>query len=67
MVFTNLALFIDLRCEFQILKKSSMNHIFGHDLPIICNENVSLLKENLTGDEKWILFNDMISKRSWGK
>ena len=31
------------------------------------NENVPFLKQTVTGDEKWILYNNVEWKRSWGK
>ena len=31
------------------------------------NENVSFLKQIVMGDEKWILYNNVEQKRSWGK
>ena len=31
------------------------------------NENVPFLKQIVTGNEKWILYNNMEWKRSWGK
>ena len=31
------------------------------------NENVPFLKQIVTGDEKWILYNNLERKRSWGK
>ena len=31
------------------------------------NENIPFLKQIVTGDEKWILYNNVERKRSWGK
>ena len=31
------------------------------------NENIPFLKQIVTGDEKWVLYNNVEQKRSWGK
>ena len=31
------------------------------------NENDPFLKRMVTGDEKWIVYNNVVRKRSWGK
>jgi len=32
-----------------------------------CNEETPFLKQVVTGDEKWIIYNNVEQKRSWGK
>jgi len=32
-----------------------------------CNEKTPFLKQVVTGDEKWIIYNNVERKRSWGK
>ena len=38
----------------------------ARDSPFKRKENISLLKHIVMGDEKWILYNNMEWKRSWG-
>ena len=51
----------------QKKKKNSLNRIFTCDSLLKCNENIPFLKQIVTVDEKWILYNNVEWKRSWGK
>ena len=44
-----------------------LEHIFTCDSLLKCNENVLFLKQIVTGNEKWILYNNVEWKRLWGK
>ena len=49
-------------------KKKTFLIVFPHvDSLLKCNENVSFLKQSLMCYEKWILYNNVEWKRSWGK
>ena len=44
-----------------------LDHISAFDSLLKDNENILFLIQIVTGDEKWILYNNMEWKRSWGK
>jgi len=44
-----------------------MDRIFIYDLLLKRNENCPFLKWMIIGDEKWIVYNNVQRKRSWGK
>ena len=48
-------------------KKNLLDHISACDSLLKRNENVPFLKQIVTGDEKWLLYNNVERKRSWGK
>ena len=47
--------------------KYFLDHISACDSLLKRNENVPFLKQIVIGDEKWILYNNVEWKRSWGK
>ena len=47
--------------------KNLLDHISACDSLLKRNKNVPFLKQIVTGDEKWILYNSVEQKRSWGK
>ena len=53
--------------EVKQTKKHLLDCISACDYPLKSNENVPFLKQMRRGDEKWILHNNVESKRSWGK
>ena len=58
---------IALMFGFHISKKSLLDCISACDSLLKRNENVPFLKQIVTGDEKWILYNSVEWKRWWGK
>ena len=59
---------IALTFGFHMLsEKNLLDHISPCDSLLKCNENVPFLKHIVMGDEKWILYNNVEWKRSWGK
>ena len=48
-------------------EKNLLDHISTCDSLLKHNENVPFLKQIVTGDEKWILYNNVELKRLWGK
>ena len=57
----------DVWVPHKLSKKNLLDHISACNSPLKHNENVSFLKQIVTGDEKWILYNNVEWKRSWGK
>ena len=57
----------DVWVPHKLSKKNLLDHIFACDFLLKRNENVPFLKQIVTGDEKWILYNNVERKRSWGK
>ena len=57
----------DVWVPHKLSKKNLLDCISACDSLLKCNENVPFLKQIVTGDEKWILFNNVEWKRSWGK
>ena len=48
-------------------EKNLIDRISICDLLYKCNEERPFLKQVVTGDEKWIIYNNVERKRSWGK
>ena len=57
----------DVWIPHQLSKKNLLDHISTCGSLLKRNENVPFLKQIVTGDEKWILYNNVEWKRSWGK
>ena len=57
----------DVWVPSKLSKKNLLDRISACYSLFKCNENVPFLKEIVTGDEKWILYNNVEWKRSWGK
>ena len=51
----------------KLSKKNLLDRISTCDSLLKRNENVPILKQIVTGNEKWILYNNVEWKRSWGK
>ena len=51
----------------KLTEKKLLDRISACDSLLKCNENVPFLKQIMMGDEKWILYNNVEQKRSWGK
>ena len=51
----------------KLSKKNLLDCISACDSLLKCNKNVPFLKQIVTGNEKWILYNNVECKRSWGK
>ena len=49
------------------LSKKTLDRISIHDSLLKRKENVPFFKLIVTGDEKWILYNNVGWNRSWGK
>jgi len=48
-------------------KKHLLDHISASDLLFKHEKNILVLKQIVSGDKKWILYNNVKQKRSWGK
>ena len=57
----------DVCVPHKLSKKNLLDRISARDSLLKCHENVPFLKQIVTGDEKWILYNNVEQKRSWGK
>ena len=57
----------DVWVPHKLSDKKLLDRISACDSLLKRNENVLLLKQIVTGDEKWILYNNVERKRSWGK
>ena len=57
----------DVWVPHKLSEKNLLDRISTCDSLLKRNENVSFLKQFVTGDEKWILYNNVEQKRSWGK
>ena len=57
----------DVWVPHKLSEKNLLDHISSCDSLLKCNENILFLKQIVTGDEKWILYNTVEWKRSWGK
>ena len=57
----------DVWVPHKLSKKNLLDHISACDSLLKRNENVPVFKQIVTGDEKWILYNNMEWKRLWGK
>ena len=51
----------------KLSEKNLLDHISPYDSILKHNKNIPFLKQIMTGDEKWILYNNVEWKRSWGK
>ena len=51
----------------KLSEKNLLDCISSCDSLLKHNKNVPFLKQIFTGDEKWILYNNVEQKRSWGK
>uniref|UniRef100_A0A8C6B8K2 Histone-lysine N-methyltransferase SETMAR n=1 Tax=Monodon monoceros TaxID=40151 RepID=A0A8C6B8K2_MONMO len=51
----------------KLSEKNLLDRISTCNSPLKHNENVPFLKQIVTGDKKWILYNNVEWKRSWGK
>jgi len=49
------------------VKKHLLDHISASDLLFKHEKNILVLKQIVSGDKKWILYNNVKQKRSWGK
>ena len=56
----------DIWVPQKLGEKKTFLTISACDCLLICNENILLLKQIVSGDEKWILYNNE-QKRSWNK
>ena len=66
---TSLVILITLKFGFlisQVEKKNLLDHISTCNSLLKCNENVPFLKQIVTGDEKWKLYNNVEWKKLWG-
>ena len=57
----------DVWVPHKLNGKNLLDHISTWDSLLKCNENVPFLKQIVMGDEKWILYNNVERKGSWGK
>lgn len=57
----------DVWVPHDLTEKNLMDRISISDALLKRNENEPFLKQLITGDEKWILYNNVQRKRSWGK
>ncbi|CAK9798994.1 Histone-lysine N-methyltransferase SETMAR [Anthophora plagiata] len=57
----------DVWVPHDLTEKNLMDRISISDSLLRRNENDPFLKRLITGDEKWILYNNVQRKRSWGK
>jgi len=57
----------DIWVPHNLSDKNLMDRISICDLLLKRNENYPFLKWMITGDEKWIVYNNVQRKRSWGK
>ena len=57
----------DVWFQPKLCEKNLLDHISACDSLLKHNENVPFLKQIVTGDEKWILYNHVEWKKSWGK
>ena len=60
-------MFIALMFGFHISEKNLLDHMPACESLLKRNKNILFLKQIVTGDEKWILYNNVEWKRSWGK
>ena len=57
----------DVWVPHKLSEKNLLDRISACDSLLKRNENVLFLKQIVTGNEKWILYNNVERKRSWGK
>lgn len=58
---------LDVWVPHDLSEKNLMDRISICDSLHKRNENDPFLKRMVTGDEKWIVYNNVVRKRSWGK
>ena len=59
--------YFDVWVPHKLNKKNLLDLISACSFLLKRNENVPFLKQIVTGDEKWILYNNVEWKRWWGK
>ena len=57
----------DVRVSHTLSEKNLLDHISACDSLLKHNKNVPFLKQIVTGNEKWTLYNNVERKRLWGK
>jgi len=57
----------DVRIPHDLMEKNLMDRISICDSLYKRNEETLFLKQVMTEDEKWIIYNNVERKRSWGK
>ena len=57
----------DVWVPHKLSKRNLLDRIFACDSLLKCNEYIPFLKHIVTGNEKWIPYNNLKVKRSWGK
>ena len=57
----------DVWVSRELSEKTLLDRISACDSLLKCYENVPFLKQIVTGNEKWILYDNVEWKRSWGK
>ena len=57
----------DIWVSHKLRGKKNLDHISACNSLLKRNKNVPFLKQIVTGDEKWILYNNVGWNRSWGK
>ena len=57
----------DVWVPHKVSEKNLLGHISACDSLLRRNKTIPFLKQIVTGDEKWILYNNVGWKRSWGK
>ena len=58
---------LDVWVPCKLSEKNLLDPISACDSPLKSNKNIPFLKQIVTGDEKWILYNNVERKRSSGK
>ena len=66
-ICTSLVMFISLRFGFHISEKNLLDCISSCNSVQKCSENIPVLEQIVTSNEKWMLYNNVEWKRSWGK
>ena len=59
--------YFDFWVPYKLNEKNLFNCISACSSILKCNKNVPFLKQIVTGDEKWILYNHVEWTRLWGK
>ena len=57
----------DVWVPHKLSEKNLLDRISACDSLLKCNEDVLFLKKFVTGDEKWLLYNNVEWRRWWGK
>ena len=57
----------DVWVPYKVKEKNLLDHMSTGNSLLKCNENIWLLKQLVTGDKKWILYNNVECLRSWSK